>query len=73
MGGLWAAFSESVLPRLDAKILDDAEKVTEVEMHCFIGIMFAMTVCPMSNIKEFWKLINDGLFLASQFHEKLHM
>ena len=35
-----------------AKILDDAQKVTEVEMHSFIGVMFAMIICPTSAIDD---------------------
>lgn len=42
-------------------------------MRRFVGVMFAMTVCPMSNIKDYWMTEDDGLMLASRFHEKLHM
>jgi hypothetical protein len=57
----------------NVKISDLAEKVSEVEMCCFIGIMFGMTVCPMNNIVEYWTVHDDGLFLASRFHYKLNM
>ena len=57
----------------NAKISDDAQKATEVEMRRFVGVMFAMTICPMSNIKGNWNIKDDGLMLASRFYEKLHM
>ena len=63
----------TMVEHTNAKIMDDAEKVTEVEMRRFVGIIFAMTVCPMSNIAEYWKVEDDGLFLASRFYQKLHM
>ena len=55
----------------DANILVDDEHVTELEMNHFVWIMFPMTVCPMSKIKDHWTLADDHLFLASWFQEKL--
>jgi hypothetical protein len=44
-----------------------AKKFTEEEMFCFAGIMFAMTVCPMCNMKEDLNVEDDGLMFASRF------
>ena len=42
-------------------------------MRRFIGIMFAMTICPMSSIQAYWNVKDDGLMRASQFYERLNM
>ena len=57
----------------NANISDVSQKVDEEEMRRFVGIMFAMTICPMSNIKDYWNVEDDGLMVASRFFEKLHM
>ena len=50
-------------------IVEDSAKVSEEDMRRFVGVMFAMTVTPMSNIKDYWKVEDDGLLLASRFFE----
>jgi len=57
----------------NANISDVSDKVDTKEMRCFIGIMFAMTICPMSNGKDYWNTEDDGLKVAPRFFEKLHM
>ena len=53
-----------------AKILDDAQKVTEVEMHSFIGVMFAMIICPTSAIDDNW-MIKRAVFPIHHFFKKI--
>ena len=63
----------SMVEHTNANISDDSLDVDEEEMHCFVGIMFAMTVCPMSNIRDYWNTEDDGLMVACRFFDKLHM
>ena len=63
----------TMVEHTNAKISDDAQNVGGVEMLRFSGIMFAMTICPMNNIKEYWNVKNDGFMLASRFYEKLNL
>ena len=63
----------SMVEHTNANISDDSLDVDEEEMHCFVGIMFAMTVCPMSNIRDFWNTEDDGLMVACRYFDKLHM
>ena len=43
----------TIADHTNSRITADSEKVTEVEMRQFVGIMFAMTVTPMSNINHY--------------------
>ena len=63
----------TMVAHTNAKIPDISQKVTEEEMHRFVGIFFAMTICPLRNIDEYWNTEDDGLMPASRFFEKLHM
>ena len=54
----------------NAKILDDAQEVTEVEMHSFIGVMFAMIICPISDINDNW-MIKRAVFPIHHFFKKI--
>ncbi len=49
----------------NANISDDSQNVDEGEMLCFVWIVFAMTICPMSNIKDYWNTEDVGLMVAS--------
>ncbi len=53
----------------NTNISDDCPKVDEEEMRSFVGIMFAMTIFPMSNIKDYWSIEENGLMVASRFFE----
>ena len=46
--------------------ISEKQKVTEEEMCLFVGIMFAMTVSPASNIKQYWSADDDGLKVAQR-------
>ena len=48
----------------NTNILDDSQKTDVEEMCRFVGIMFAMSICSMSNIKECWNVEDDGLMVA---------
>jgi hypothetical protein len=51
----------------------DPQKTDDEDMRRFVGMMFAMTLCSMSNIKDYWNVEDDGLMVASRFLEKLYM
>ncbi len=63
----------SMVQHINANISADSHKVDEKEMRCFVGIIFAMTICPMSNIKDYWRTEDIGLMVAPLFFDKLHM
>jgi hypothetical protein len=63
----------TMVAHTNAKIPDISQKVTEEEMRRFVGIILAMTICPLRNIDEYWNTEDDGLMPASRFFEKLHM
>ena len=50
----------------NANILFAVQQATNLkaDIFHFAGIMFAMTVCPMSNIKDYWRTKDEGLMLA---------
>jgi hypothetical protein len=50
----------AMVEHTNTNILDAADKVSDEEMRRFVGIMFAMSVCPMSNIKDYWTDEDDG-------------
>jgi hypothetical protein len=70
-------FHKQLIPTMveftSANISDYGPEVHEEEMRRFVGIMFAMMICPMSNIKDYWITEYDGLMVASRFYEILHM
>ncbi len=57
----------------NANISEDSHKIDEDEMRCFVGIMFAVTIFPMSNIKDYGSIKDIGFMVASRFFGKLHM
>jgi hypothetical protein len=63
----------TMVEHTNANIADDADKFSEEDVRRFVGVMFAMTICPMSNIEDYWNTADDGLMPASRFCEKLHM
>lgn len=57
----------------NASILDEKQNVTEADMRRFVGIMFAMTVSPKSNIRHYGTVKDVGFKVADRFSEKLPM
>jgi hypothetical protein len=51
----------------NATIANVHEHVSESDMKKWIGIMFAMTLSPISVIKEYWKEEDDGFIPAHAF------
>jgi hypothetical protein len=63
----------AMVEHTNANMSANSSKVDEEEMRRFVGIIFAMTVCPMSNIRDYWNTEDDCLMVASRFFNKLHM
>ncbi len=62
-----------LLLHTNAGIAMYAEQKSENEMKKLIGIMFAMTVSPISNIEEYWREEDDGLIHAHSFDIKTRL
>ena len=58
-----------------SKSASDEEEfiLNEKNIQKFIGVMYAMTVCPQSNIKDYWNLEERGFIQAPSFTQKTGM
>ena len=56
-----------ILERTNSTIERPADHVTLVELKKWIGVMYGMTLSPISNIEDFWMEEDDGLIPAHQF------
>ena len=54
----------------NAHIVHQKDHITTSEMKKFIGIMLAMTLCPIANIDNLWKDEDDGFIPALRFGAK---
>ncbi len=54
-------------------ILEEKSTFTEPEMNRGIGIMFAMTISPISSIEDFWKEEYDVLMTDHNFGSKFNL
>ena len=51
----------------NSSIESTSDHVTHAEMKKWVGLMYAMTLSPIQNIKDFWNEENDGFIPAHRF------
>jgi hypothetical protein len=56
-----------LLIHTNALIANEKEQISEKEMKKWIGIMFAMTLSPISIIEDYWKDKDDGFIPSHSF------